>query len=399
MAVELTYALITPYSLLKSRTGGIIGRLLSLTNLDFVGARIYAPSDAFVDEYRASIEAQDIEPTARTALLQYVDDHLRPDNVLGITNRCVVLLFQGPEAVEHLRRDVVGAITLDPRGDTVRGTFGDFVELADGSVRYFEPAVLIAADPASNRRQLEILSRFDATDGGIFENLVPYPPGVQKETTLVILKPENFERRSSRAGNIIDIFSKTGLYMVGMKLLRMSVAQAEEFYGPLKAVFVRKLKHNVVQTLRESLRGVFDFAVTDAVLEAMAELLKEANAECEFNRIVQYMTGIHPTEVKSEPMRTAPGREKCLAVLYQGDRATAKIRERLGATQPSEAVAGSVRSDFGRDLMRNAAHASDSPESAERERKIIGLWRETGPSDVKQLIDAYLAGEDAVSGQ
>jgi len=390
MAVELTYALITPYSLLKSRTGGIIGRLLSLANLEFVGAQIYVPSDAFVDRYRAAIEAADIEPVAKAALLQYVDDFLRRDNVLGITNRCVVLLFHGHDAVEHLRRDVVGSITREPRGDTVRGTFGDFVVLADGSVRYFEPAVLVAADRKSNLEQLTILRDLDETDGGIFEDLVPYPPGVVPETTLVILKPENFERRSSRAGNIIDMFSKTGLYMVGMKLLRMSVAQAEEFYRPLRSIFLKTLKPNVVRALKEALDPAFEFRIDEAAYDAMGELLKGCNAECEFNHIVEYMTGVDPREVRDEAGRKAPGREKCLAVLYQGDRAIEKIRERLGATQPSEAVPGSVRSDFGRDLMRNAAHASDSLQSAEYERKIIGLWRKEGPSEVKGIIDRYL---------
>ena len=60
MADELTYALITPYSLLKSRTGGILGRLLSLTNLEIIGATMFAPSDSFVDKYCATIEEQDI---------------------------------------------------------------------------------------------------------------------------------------------------------------------------------------------------------------------------------------------------------------------------------------------------------------------------------------------------
>ena len=41
--------------------------------------------------------------------------------------------------------------------------------------------------------------------------------------------------------------------------------------------------------------------------------------------------------------------------------------------------------------MHNAAHASDSRESAERERRIIGLWEDTVPCDVKQIIDEYLA--------
>lgn len=390
MADELTYALITPYSLLKSRTGGIIGRLLALSRLDFVGARIYAPSDGFVDRYRATIEAQTTPPAIKGALLQYVDDHLRRPNVLGITNRCVVLLFRGENAVRHLSDDVVGAITLDPRGDTVRGTFGDFVPLGDGSVRYFEPAVLIAPDAESNRRQLAIFREFDETDGGILENLVPYPEGVTPETTLVILKPENFERPSTRAGNIIDIFSKEGLFMVGMKLLWMSVAQAERFYEPLRAIFRERLKENVVRALREALGPTFEFPLDDETCSGMAELLKERNAECEFNRIVQYMTGLDPAAVTDEALRQAPGREKCLAVLYQGERAVEKIRERLGATRPSEAVPGSVRSDFGRDLMRNAAHASDSVDSAERERKIVGLWREDGPSEFSRIIDAYL---------
>ena len=52
---QLAYALITPYSLFKSRTGGIIGRLLAHARLEFVGARMYVFSDAFVDAYKKVI--------------------------------------------------------------------------------------------------------------------------------------------------------------------------------------------------------------------------------------------------------------------------------------------------------------------------------------------------------
>ena len=41
MAIELSYVLVTPYSLKKSRTGGIIARLLSRSDSDLVGARIF----------------------------------------------------------------------------------------------------------------------------------------------------------------------------------------------------------------------------------------------------------------------------------------------------------------------------------------------------------------------
>ena len=50
-----------------------------------------------------------------------------------------------------------------------------------------------------------------------------------------------------------------------------------------------------------------------------------------------------------------------------------------------------MRSVYGEDLMRNAAHASDSVASAERERRIIGLWEDLPPCDVRLLIEKHLA--------
>ena len=55
MAVELSFVLITPYSLMKSRTGGIIARLLSRTDLDLVGAQMLTPSKEFAETYAASM--------------------------------------------------------------------------------------------------------------------------------------------------------------------------------------------------------------------------------------------------------------------------------------------------------------------------------------------------------
>jgi len=41
---QLAYVAVTPYSMRKSRTGGIVGRLISRTGLDLVGGRMFAPS-------------------------------------------------------------------------------------------------------------------------------------------------------------------------------------------------------------------------------------------------------------------------------------------------------------------------------------------------------------------
>jgi len=43
-AEELSYVIVTPYSMRKSRTGGIIARVISRTGLDLDGARMFAPS-------------------------------------------------------------------------------------------------------------------------------------------------------------------------------------------------------------------------------------------------------------------------------------------------------------------------------------------------------------------
>lgn len=391
MPDKVAYVLITPYSLLKSRTGGIISRLLFLTGLEFVGARMYQPSDEFVDRYIDTIKAQKLPGGVEDLLVSYLNDFFRRDNRLGISNRTMLLLFRGEHAVEELRR-VVGSVSRQVQGDTVRGTYGDYLEGTDGKVEFFEPAVLMGSDAQGDLRQLKILADFAESDGGIIEGAVKFKPDENAETTLVIIKPDAFGRRSVRPGNIIDVFSRTGLYIVGVKLLRLSVAQAEEFYGPLKAMFVERLTGQVEARLREKLTDVFDFTIPDEKYGEMAEALKHENAACEFNKIVKYMSGRCEETIEEPSQREEPGTERALALLYRGVDAVSKIRERLGSTDPTKAAAGTVRSDFGYDLMKNGAHASDSPESAERERKIVGLWPGYEDPHVKHVIEEYLAG-------
>src|SRR5215212_3923109 len=52
---QLSYAIVTPYSMRKSRTGSIIARLISRTGLDLVAARMFAPGKALVDRYAETI--------------------------------------------------------------------------------------------------------------------------------------------------------------------------------------------------------------------------------------------------------------------------------------------------------------------------------------------------------
>lgn len=53
--------------------------------------------------------------------------------------------------------------------------------------------------------------------------------------------------------------------------------------------------------------------------------------------------------------------------VLEGEDAVARNRELMGATNPQEAAAGTIRADFAQSIDANAVHGSDSPESAARE--------------------------------
>jgi len=387
MKTELTYVLITPYSLIKSRTGNIIARLMSFSGCDLVGIRMMRPSDEFVDEYIKRVKSLSINPKVEKALTDYIDQNLRRENILGQPNRCLFLLFEGKNAVERIY-EVVGMLTTEAESEairgTIRGTYSDYITTPDGRVRYFEPAVLVPTNPAYARDNLELFATSGFNDIGIYEECA------EGETTLVILKPDNFFKHSVRPGNMIDMFSKTGLRIVGARLVRMSATQGVEFYGLLKDVFRQKLKRLLAERIKEGIGNLFTFEITDEEYDAMAEVIAESNASYEFSLIVKYMTGIDPEMVSPDNMNK-PGTHRSLALLYRGPNAVEEIRERLGVTDPAKAMAGTIRSDFGQNILQNAAHASDSLENAIRERKIIDLY-DTAGDECNTIIFNWLKG-------
>ncbi|MDD5041777.1 MAG: nucleoside-diphosphate kinase [Candidatus Peribacteraceae bacterium] len=56
-----------------------------------------------------------------------------------------------------------------------------------------------------------------------------------------------------------------------------------------------------------------------------------------------------------------------IAMVMEGAEAVAKVREMLGVTDSRKAAPGTIRAEYGKDQMVNVAHASDSPETAEKE--------------------------------
>ena len=350
---ELSYAIITPYSMRKSRTGGIVGRLISRTGLDLVGGRMFAPSPELAKRYAETIVTE-TEPRHR-ATQELIRDYVLK-NFTGTINgerpRVLFLIFRGPDAVEKVHRTVGHIVHERTSGETIRDTYGDYITDDSGKVTYFEPGVLAAFDPKAVERDLKLWAEFSDSDGGILDQVIPFPTDAKTEKTLVLIKPDNFKFPNLRPGGVIEVFSRSGLCIIGFKVHRMSVAQAEAFYGPVLSVLESKLG---AKSGREN-----------------------------WDSIIEFMAGKKPSECQLEE-RDIPGSEKSIAIVYQGEDAVRKIRDVLGPTDPAKAPPGSIRREFGQTIMINAAHASDSAENAKREMAII----QTDENNFKPLIENF----------
>lgn len=384
MAKELGYVLITPYTLRKSRTGGVLGRLLRLTGLDLVGARMFGPSRELVERYAELLKTSDaIWPEIRDILAEYVLRELSP-TADGQCHRVMMLLFEGENAISKLRDAVGGFEDSIESADTIRGTYGDYIRALDGSITYFEPAVLVGPAKESIRKTLGLWSDYSEKDGGILDHALRLADKEDVQKTLVIIKPDNFTFPSARPGNIMDIFSRSGLRLIGARLHRMSLKEALEFYGPVRPILREKLCDMVENRACKVLEEEFEFNMPDEVRDAIRNSLGPVFGDNQFYSIMQFMTG-HWAPDTSEKEAGEEGKVRCLALVYAGENAVEKIRSILGPTDPSKAAPGSVRKEFGTSIMVNAAHASDSPENALREIGIINVQKDT----IKRWYNTY----------
>jgi len=164
------------------------------------------------------------------------------------------------------------------------------------------------------------------------------------------------------------------------------VAQAEEFYGPVLEVLMDKLRGRAGETAHRLLEAEFGVKLGGEVEAKLGDLLGPILGRENWEQIVAFMSGLKPSECPAEK-RHEPGSEKCIALCYQGVDAVRKIREVLGPTDPSKAPPGTIRREFGSTIMVNAAHASDSPENAQREMGIVKI----AENNMRTLIESWYA--------
>ena len=127
--------------------------------------------------------------------------------------------------------------------------------------------------------------------------------------TLTIIKPDAFE--SGKAGLIVALLEQEGFRILAARVLQLSQRQAEDFYA--------------VHRERPF-----------------------------FGSLVHFMTS-----------------GRCMPLILERDDAVATLRRVIGATDPAEAAEGTVRRLHAESKERNAIHASDSDENAEREARFF----------------------------
>ena len=134
------------------------------------------------------------------------------------------------------------------------------------------------------------------------------------EQTLSIIKPDAVAKNV--VGQILARFESAGLRIVATKKIQLSKADAEAFYA--------------VHAERPFFSDLVEFMISGPVVVTVLE----------------------------------------------GENAMAKNRELMGATNPKEADAGTIRADFAESIDANAVHGSDSVENAEIEINFFFAQRE-----------------------
>ena len=132
MENTLSYVFVTPYTIAKSRTGGVVSRLLSRLDLELVGAQMIAVDDYFAKAY-GDILREQVDPQnkgAASLLGDYVEQYMGPSG--GRPHRSLMMLFRGTDACKKLS-DICGALYPENRGvesltgETIRDTYADLI--------------------------------------------------------------------------------------------------------------------------------------------------------------------------------------------------------------------------------------------------------------------------------
>jgi hypothetical protein len=154
----------------------------------------------------------------------------------------------------------------------------------------------------------------------------------------------------------------------------------------VEQALTEKLSPIFGQKAKEILEKEFSLALNAETGKMLSDSFGKEYAREQFNQIVEFMSGRRCNTCPPEDA-DKPGDVKCMIIVYEGEDAVKKIRDVLGPTDPLKAPGGTVRREFGSNIMVNTAHASDSTESYEREKDIVKIEE----NSLVSIMEEYLA--------
>ncbi len=146
------------------------------------------------------------------------------------------------------------------------------------------------------------------------------------EKTFLMVKPDGVQR--GLIGEIVSRFERKGFQLVGAKLMQIPTSVAEQHYG-------------------------------------------EHKGKPFYDELVSFIT--------SGPV---------FAMVWQGENVIATARQMMGATNPKDALPGTIRGDYGVTVGKNIIHGSDSLESAKREISLF--FKEEELVEYTKSVDGWI---------
>jgi nucleoside-diphosphate kinase len=146
------------------------------------------------------------------------------------------------------------------------------------------------------------------------------------EKTFLMVKPDGVQR--GLIGEIVSRFERKGFQLVGAKLMQIPTSVAEQHYG-------------------------------------------EHKGKPFYDELVSFIT--------SGPV---------FAMVWQGENVIATARQMMGATNPKDALPGTIRGDYGVTVGKNIIHGSDSLESAKREISLF--FKEEELVEYTRTVDGWI---------
>lgn len=146
------------------------------------------------------------------------------------------------------------------------------------------------------------------------------------EKTFLMVKPDGVQR--GLIGEIVSRFERRGFQLVGAKLMQIPTSVAEQHYG-------------------------------------------EHKGKPFYDELVSFIT--------SGPV---------FAMVWQGENVIATARQMMGATNPKDALPGTIRGDYGVTVGKNIIHGSDSLESAKREISLF--FKEEELVEYTRTVDGWI---------